>query len=442
MKTFMKHQLEAFEYAKPLSRIALFMEMRLGKTLVAIRWSEFNECRRTLSVSPKSVVPVWQEELLDEEYAEEDIITLKGTAEQRLKKAQAKEPAWFLINYESLLNSPEILFLPWDCIILDESTRIRRSRAEITKLLNRHSDHIKLRAILSGHPCPESEIDYYEQMKFLFGNFMRKHNIWHWMQHYCLKLGFDWQVKKSFLPAIKEAVSDRAFVMTRKQAGLGSKKIYERLFVEMESKQRKIYDKIMKDFEYGVGKERRTTKWATVKHEWLSSVASGFTPDGELLSLGKYKLLLDKLKTDFEGEKVVVWFRHNHELEFADSWLRKNKIKTAMYKGNIKEDKKFKEGNAQVLLAQGKVGMMGLNWAVSSTMIYFSNWHDGEIRFQTEDRIIDVKRKEPLLYLDLITEDSIDEDVLLALKDKKLVGRYFTLKLSELLLKSYKWRRK
>jgi hypothetical protein len=39
-------------------------------------------------------------------------------------------------------------------------------------------------------------------------------------------------------------------------------------------------------------------------------------------------------------------------------------------------------------------------------------------RVQTEDRILSLKKKTPLLYVDLVVKDSVDEDVLDLLKDK------------------------
>ena len=431
MKTFMPHQRKAYRYAKPLARIALFMEMRLGKTLVAIRWAEHNRCKKILIASPKSVMEGWQEELLDEEYAEQDIVLLQGDDHTRTMKACFNHFKWHIINYEGLLYSPQILEVPWDCIILDESTRIRKSRASITKLLNRNTGLVGCKAVLSGHPSPESEMDYYEQFNFLYGSFMHKKNFWFWLQHYCYKSFYNWEVKSCFVAKIKEEVNRLAFCMTRKQAGVGSKKIYQKRYVDMNPKQEKIYKQIKEEFEYEYGKETRTTKWAPVQYEWMSSVASGFTPKGESISTAKLEELLSIIKDCLPGEKIVVWFRHNHEILYARTFLSNRKIKVGMFKGDTKDDKGFKMGDVQVLLAQGKVGMMGLDWSVASTMVYFSNWYDGEIRVQSEDRIIHPKKKDLLLYIDLITRKTIDIDVVEILREKKVVGKYFMMKLNQ-----------
>jgi DNA helicase IV len=51
-------------------------------------------------------------------------------------------------------------------------------------------------------------------------------------------------------------------------------------------------------------------------------------------------------------------------------------------------------------------------------MIFYST-PVGETRQQVEDRIITVSDKEPLLYIDLVTEGTIEEDILKSLMLKE-----------------------
>ena len=48
LRKLMPHQADALAYANQNSAIALFMEMRLGKTLVAIRWAQEQAKHRLL----------------------------------------------------------------------------------------------------------------------------------------------------------------------------------------------------------------------------------------------------------------------------------------------------------------------------------------------------------------------------------------------------------
>ena len=51
-------------------------------------------------------------------------------------------------------------------------------------------------------------------------------------------------------------------------------------------------------------------------------------------------------------------------------------------------------------------------------MIYFSNGYDLEKRQQSEARIDRIGQEKPMTYIDIIAEDTIDERIVKALRDK------------------------
>ena len=54
----------------------------------------------------------------------------------------------------------------------------------------------------------------------------------------------------------------------------------------------------------------------------------------------------------------------------------------------------------------------------ANTVIYYSNSYDLEIRLQSEDRAHRIGQSRKVTYIDLVSPDSIDEKVLLALRNK------------------------
>ena len=430
MRKLMLQQEKALNYAKPLARAALFMEMRLGKTTVAIRWAEFNKLNRVLILCPDAVKPSWISELQQEQIADEDIIDVKGDLIKRLElSSDPSKGNWFIITYQSVLYGPEILDLQWDGIILDESTKIRNPQADITKLLKKKKDNFGYRIVLSGLPDPESRLDYYEQMAFLYDSFMHCCTYWEFRRKFFRQLGFEWKCDKYIEDKIKDEVGRLAFVMTRKEAGIGSKKLKTVLKVKMNKEQEELLKQIDEGFEFKSQNEEdygEDTKWVPVTYVWQGIVAGGFTPHGILISDAKYKEILKLLKGELQKEKVIIWFKHNWEIEYAVEFFSKNKINTIKFTGQDKSQVDyFTKGNAQIICAQAKCGQYGLDWSISSTAIYYSNWYDGEVRAQSEDRIIHPKKKEPLLYIDVVTENSIDEDVVEILKSKSLSSKKF-----------------
>jgi SNF2 family DNA or RNA helicase len=128
---------------------------------------------------------------------------------------------------------------------------------------------------------------------------------------------------------------------------------------------------------------------------------------------------------------VVVWFRYNAELSATLDRLGANKISaegiTGMTKLNRRQEimDAFRMNQVRVLLLQLKVGKFGLNLSTASTAIYFSNSYDMEDRAQSEERILDPRKTEPLLYIDLLTENSVDEAVYQILREKKVSSKFF-----------------
>jgi SNF2 family DNA or RNA helicase len=87
--------------------------------------------------------------------------------------------------------------------------------------------------------------------------------------------------------------------------------------------------------------------------------------------------------------------------------------------------KGFRKGKYRVLVIQQKIGMMGLNLSTADTDIYYSNMWENEVRSQCEKRTELMTKKVPILHIDLMTRDSVDEEIVPALKEKKLRAKSF-----------------
>ena len=75
-------------------------------------------------------------------------------------------------------------------------------------------------------------------------------------------------------------------------------------------------------------------------------------------------------------------------------------------------------------MGQPKTGGYGITLTAATTMIYFSNSYDLEIRLQSEDRAHRIGQEKPVTYIDLLAEKTIDEKIIQALRNKiNLAGR-------------------
>jgi SNF2 family DNA or RNA helicase len=58
----------------------------------------------------------------------------------------------------------------------------------------------------------------------------------------------------------------------------------------------------------------------------------------------------------------------------------------------------------------------------ANLVVYYANSFDLEHRLQSEDRAHRIGQKNPVLYIDLITEKTIDEKIVSALRNKIEIG--------------------
>jgi len=407
------HQAKALEWAFPRNRIPLFMRMRLGKTLVAIRWAQNKGCKKILVIAPLTVVPTWQEELRQEGVWL--AATLLGPEKQWRHKLDQSH-TWYLTNYERARLSPWLFDLKWDCLILDESVTIRKPKAQITKLLVNECQHIPYRAALTGMPNPESFLDFFEQMRFLFGEFLGFNNYWHFADAHFNSVGYDLHIKRKSRDLIIGTVHKRSYVLTRKDVGVGSTPVHQTRWLDLPSPIRKKY-KHLED------------KWAVDDYEtackltqmlWLQKIAGGCAMEG-LKHKAKLKELLGLLGGELRGEQVIVWFRFNDELfacqkKIGNAVSIYGDVPIKVRKARLK---KFTQGKARVLLAQAACAKYGLDCSNSDTMIYFSRYFDANINLQSQERFIHPKQKRDKLIIDLVVKDTVDVDILTAIKTKK-----------------------
>ena len=63
-------------------------------------------------------------------------------------------------------------------------------------------------------------------------------------------------------------------------------------------------------------------------------------------------------------------------------------------------------------------GGYGITLTAANTVIYYSNGYDLEKRLQSEDRAHRIGQKKNVTYIDIICEDTVDEKIVKALRDK------------------------
>lgn len=435
-KKLYPHQRTAFAYAIKQRHPALFMEMRLGKTLVTIRVINTYTPRdellglRVLVLAPNSAIGSWEDQLAEEGVPFVRLIgsgkKRRGVLDEEFNNAGAK---WFLANKEIWQSAPGVADLPFDSVVLDESTFIKNPRAKVTKWAIKGFRDVLHRWILTGTPNPEGDHEYVCQMIFCNNYFYGLNCYWKFqaklMEPALSGYGYDlipWVRSK-----IAKEVGKDALVMRRKDVKLKEVRVRERRTVDFPPEMRKIYKTAEEEYALTIDGEESTTIWATGRYTWLRQLCGGVV-DGVMQWKGKAKELLDLLTGELRHEKVVVWCMYNDEVELLHQMIKKAKIPSAYIWGRgmkqaerEKVRRAWERGRHRVLIVQQAVAQMGMNLSASDTLIYYSTPPGALARQQTEARTITIQKCKdgtPQLIIDIVVPNTVDEDVLLELQRK------------------------
>ena len=412
------YQKIALKWMNGKKKIPLFMEMRLGKTITAIRWAKQNNLKKVLIVCPLSIIYNWENEL-----KLEGIPALILTQKQKsyIKLFSQLDEFWIITNYEKIRTD---LFddYKFDCVILDESAKIRRNGTQINKAIQEKFEDIEYKAILSGLPAPESDLDYFNQFKFLDGHFLEFETYNAFRYRFFYSNGRGKYIPTNYAKkAIKEYLKKNAFVVSRENVNIGGKKVYEKRYITLKKEVRQLYDGLEQNFELC----GEMTNWIIVARNWLHQLCGGYPKKFEKITENhKIKEIIELLNTDLHNQQVIVWARYTKELKNIVLELRKVGYGANLIVGATPVEKRsqiceyFNDKKFQILVCQIKCGKYGLDLSKADTAIYYSNSWECEERTQSEDRIIHPNKTFPSLYIDLLVRNSIDEDIFYALQEK------------------------
>lgn len=412
--------------------------MRLGKTFCLIRWAQHQAADgRKLVVVPLSVLPGWLEELAIEDLPS---VLLQGSSKRKLELLDsAPDDAWCLVNPEGLRSCPQLAQQRWDVVALDESTFIKNASAKITKLCLRSFRQTPHRAILSGEPRPESDLDMVPQMLFLTGRFMGCDSFWTWRHRHAYQAGFEWKLRRGVKARYEKEIADSCFAMTPQEAGLFMPQVRQRRYVEMPLALRGLYKNLLKNWRIG----DVDTKWSPVVHNWLQQLTGGTVPR-QFRSGKRYYFphKLDELKRLLTGElrdeKVVVFFRFNREVELAAEHLRAAGVRLHCFTGHHplrwrrEAVNRFRADRCRVLLLQERCARFGLNLSAADVAIGYSNYPDWQTRSQVLARTLHPTKKTTSLWIDLVTRNTVDEALLQALHEKRRSARALLARVQQL----------
>ena len=205
-------------------------------------------------------------------------------------------------------------------------------------------------------------------------------------------------------------------------------KIYQTHYFELTPSQRKLYEEVKADMRYMREDGTIDTFTALTAINKLRQVTSGFIlVEGEAAHLDASARLsaLREALEDIEGQ-VIIWASFREEIAQISAALKDTPH--VQYHGGTSTAEReeavdaFQRGDARVFIANPAAGGTGLTLTAANTAIYYSNSFSLEERLQSEDRCHRIGTHAPVVYIDLVAQDTIDERIAAALQAKSLVA--------------------
>jgi SNF2 family DNA or RNA helicase len=425
--------------------------MGCGKTLTAIAilgaLYEKGEVRRCIVVAPTTVVSVWPKEL--KEMAEFPFVpaVMLGTKARRLKAYKEmmlladqseKDPLRLIcINYNEIFRDGirEILReFQADAVILDEGHYIKSHTAQTSKAAYELGDGAKYRLLLTGTPMTNRQDDLFGEFRFVdkrvFGG-----NFYQFRNRYCLMGGFQNKVvvgEKNKDEMIRKLHS-ASLRVTKKDALDLPEETFETRYVELSKNEMDIYEQLRKTGLAELDGGEITAPLVITKMLRLQQVCGGFAQMDDSESpkpIGTSKLdALKEILMDVvvDGEqKIVVFARFLPEVHAICKLVEGMKLGYGVIYGAIPQEErgqiveKFqKDPETKVFVAQIATAGLGITLHAASTAVFYSKDFSYSNVEQARARIHRIGQKYPCTYIDLVAEDTIDQQIQRALNDKK-----------------------
>jgi SNF2 family DNA or RNA helicase len=446
------HQLKAIEIAKELPEYGLFFEVGAGKSLTAVnilRHKYFHHSRvlKTLIFGPPIVLENWKREwIINSEISPKKIHVLSGSHKDRLKiflKHKDEDGCIFITNYEALLMKElHTALLAWkpEVIIWDELHKLKDPTSKRTKLAIPLADVSLYRLGLTGTPILNSLMDMFSQFRVLdlgrtFGkNFFVFRNRFFYDKNAGMPAGRhfpDWRPRPKIESEFNNMISQVSMTVKKEDCMTLPPLVKSTLFTKMSSEQERSYQQMKKDLISYIGDKAAVANLAITKALRLQQIVSGFVKldDGSVHRF-KNNPRADQLHGLLEEltpkHKVIIWAVFHENYVTIREVCERLKIKYVEVTGAVTDkqgavDSFNNDPTTRVFVSHPLSGGIGINLVVADISIFYSRNFSLEQDIQAEGRFnrggSEIHKK--LLRYDLVTENTIDEQVLQALHNKQ-----------------------
>ena len=428
------YQLDGIAFAIGAGRAILADDMGLGKTIQGIGVAELlaqeSGITKTLIVCPTSLKSQWRSEI--HRFSDRSCQLVIGPAKERV--AQYDNNSFFTIcNYEQVMrDAAAVESIEWDLIILDEGQRIKNWEAKTTQMMKSLRSRFAL--VLSGTPLENRLDDLFSVVEFVddrrLGPSFRFFNTHRIVDEKGKLLGY------KNLDKLRQKLSPILLRRTRSE-----------VMKQLPPRTDEIIRIPPTDEQYAINRGQKLIIQSIVNKAYISEMdllrlqkallvcrmAADSTflvdkePPGYSSKLERLTELLETLNAE-KGRKIVLFSEWTTMLGLIEPILKKLKMDYVRLDGSIPQKKRaqlvhaFQHDPNCKLFITTNAGSTGLNLQSANTVINVDLPWNPAVLEQRIARAHRMGQKNPVQVYILVTEQTIEEQMLGTLGAKKEVA--------------------
>jgi len=432
MTTYAPHpyQADAIRFVMATPRCALFLDMGLGKSVIALTAARNmivrGEISRMLVIAPKRVAQdTWTDEATKWSHTTGLVFAkVLGTVSERI--AALNTPAHvFLINRENVtwLVKRFSKVWPFDMVVVDESSSFKDHGSQRFKALRKVCRQPARVVLLTGTPTPNNYLELWPQFYLLdqgerlgatFGGYR---DAYFSPDRRGRDRIYTYKIDSGAREIIERKIADITLSLRAEDYLTLPVRVDNVVRIHLSPPARRAYDTLERESVLELAADGVITAAnAAALANKLAQASNGALYD-EFRAV--HELHDDKLDAlaeilDTATGPVLVAYMYRHDL----SRLR-TRFPNAVDMGEPDAIARWNAGTVPILLAHPASAGHGLNLqAGGAAVVWFGLTWSNELHLQFNARLHRQGQTRPVIVTYLITADTVDEDIFAALEDK------------------------
>lgn len=450
-----EHQKAAIAAAKDKDYFAFLFDCGVGKTATCIhvlrsKYAAAEKLLPTLIVAPVIVLENWKQEWAKFSLVpSEKICCLLGTAELRLTQFERYRKMFgsgfiVIVNYEILVSSEKLFkeLLAWkpECLVIDESQRIKTPSSKRTKAVVKLAEGARFRYLLSGTPILNSPLDIFSQWLALdlgkaFGRnyFIFRAKYFFDKNAHLRRSGFPcWQIRPDSQQEINDLITP-SMLRARKEDCLDLPPLVkQRILIDLSPDQRRHYNSMRDHLITYLKSSAVKADIALTKMLRLLQIATGFMADENqeihnFENTPRLKALEELLEDLTPNHKVIVWsiFKQNYT-QIRDV-CKKLGVGYVEGHGEVSAQNKFRNVDTfnthekcRVFICHPASVGVGINLCQSDiSIVYSRSWSlEQDVQSEARNHRAGSEIFQKITKIDLCAKDTLEEMILQILERK------------------------